>query len=523
MKYAFSILPFIVSIALLSKGKKTYFSMLFSATIGILINYCLPSAYNLPHFTLNGWFDHVLLGNISTIISIYLLGLLMYVITYSKTIDCVGNWFEQHMTSHSHFLAAIPILSMLMSQDDYLSCFSSGTISGKLASRFDISKSIVAVIVNITAVTACCVSPISSWSPVIIGVLRNAGFPTQYSVISVPFNFVILFFAIYIIVLCYNTGRQNASHYNRKQNPSSKDLEETNKGLMSLCVIIATLLISYILFNKIAAIDSPLILSSIISILVALHALYKDKLISFSQICHAVKDTVVEMTSLTLSLLSIWTFAMVCNDYLGFNTFIIECYQRLHAPTLFMPAIVFILASLFSFLTGSSYGTFNLFIPLAAQLSLNQSREYQLLAIAGAIGGSLYAVFSYSSDTTALCAQSANCQATDMRKLQLPLAKHTLFWGIIGYTLLATFGMRPITYLLTILYVSVCFTLSISVKKVKITRGVNSTILTSFTSPKYSPDKQWISHKLTRLKEYAKHYWKYITSTQIFFPLRMPK
>lgn len=89
----YSIIPFIVSFVLLMRGKKTYVAMLTAAFTGIVINYLLAASHTLPLFTLQNWFDDVVKGNISTIVSIYLLGLLMNIITHSKIIVVqISGW-----------------------------------------------------------------------------------------------------------------------------------------------------------------------------------------------------------------------------------------------------------------------------------------------------------------------------------------------------------------------------------------------------------------------------------------------
>lgn len=521
MQYTFSIIPFIVAVILLMKGKKTSIAMLLATGLGIIINHMLAKTYFLPLFSLHTWFDNILISNINTIISIYLLGLLMYTITHSKVITCTENWFMHHIASPKCFLFSVPILGLLLSQDDYLSCFSTGTISGTLSTRFGFSKEQIAVIVNLTAIASCCVLPISSWAPVINGALENAGVSMEFNRLSMTYNLVPFLFLLSIAVLCYNAAKGKSFSKNKYNNTLCEYLPETNKGTLSLGCIILMLPISYMFFTKILHVTTPLIWSCIFCILVADILLYKNKLLTLSQILQAGKETIKEMTSLNLTLLCIWTFVQICNEHLGFGIFISTCLHYLHTPDFLVPASIFLLASLFSFLTGSSYGSFNLFIMLSCQLSCNFSQEYQFLTIGAAIAGSLLAAFSYSSDTSTLCSQSIGCRIEDIQKIQLPLAKRIVVWGTIGYILLAIGVQYPCTYIPILIYISACYTLCLLMPKFISTGRVCYTFLTNYKISLYRPVIYWTSRRLTKLKEYAKHCWKLILYKKPLYPLRI--
>ena len=515
----YSIIPFIVSFVLLMRGKKTYVAMLTAAFTGIVINYLLAASHTLPLFTLQNWFDDVVKGNISTIVSIYLLVLLMNIITHSKIIVCANQWLEKHAFSNSIFITIVPVLSVLLSQDDYLSCLSTGTIASKFATRYSIPKYYIATIINLTAVTACCISPISSWSPVITGALKKSGIPEHYSVLSASYNIVALLFLISVIKLCYNAAKSNKKLRTAYIANTEQINTISNKGIKLLVAIILILPCTYLFLCKVMNISSPLIGASILSIFLTIILLYQNKMIDKPQICVACKETLREMTSLSFSLISIWTFVMVCDTSLGFNVFITQCYKVLHTPKIFIPAILFLIAAIFSFLTGSSYGSFNLFIPLAAQLSADYSNTFKLLSVAAAISGSLFAIFSYSSDTTALCAQSTTSKIQEIRKVQFPLAKRILIIGIIGYILLAKCINQPSGYLLTILCIVLCYTFSLSTHK--FTKRHYIVVYKAYIKLQTINLTYNGNPKLIKLKEYAKHYWKRITCKKSLYCFRI--
>lgn len=100
-------------------------------------------------------------------------------------------------------------------------------------------------------------------------------------------------------------------------------------------------------------------------------------------------------------------------------------------PTAFLPLIVYLISGMFAFLTGSSYGTFGLFIPIAVQLTQNVNSKIQIITIASALSGSLLASFSMTSDTLKLTIENTNGNIDYIRFAQLP-------YGIILYLVSAS-------------------------------------------------------------------------------------
>jgi len=82
-------------------------------------------------------------------------------------------------------------------------------------------------------------------------------------------------------------------------------------------------------------------------------------------------------------------------------------------PQQLLPVLVYVLTATFAFLTGSAYGSFGLFIPIAVQLSSHMLNPHMtLLTVAAAISGSLFAAASFASETVQMTAQSTKSDIT---------------------------------------------------------------------------------------------------------------
>ncbi len=95
---------------------------------------------------------------------------------------------------------------------------------------------------------------------------------------------------------------------------------------------------------------------------------------------------------------------------------------------------------LICFFSGSSYGTFGLFIPLAVQLTQNAtSKIIQIMTISAAISGSLIAAYSLNSDTLRLTSENVNSDIAYLRFAQLPYGLLLYVMGIISFLLSSTY------------------------------------------------------------------------------------
>lgn len=119
----------------------------------------------------------------------------------------------------------------------------------------------------------------------------------------------------------------------------------------------------------------------------------------------------------------------------------------------FLPALLFITASVIAFATGSSWGTmailYPLFLPAAYSLSISyglnteQSMEVFYMTVAAILGGSIFGDHSSPvSDTTILSAMSSGCELMSHVETQLPYALTAAFLSIILFLVFPLFGLH---------------------------------------------------------------------------------
>jgi Na+/H+ antiporter NhaC len=147
-----------------------------------------------------------------------------------------------------------------------------------------------------------------------------------------------------------------------------------------------------------------------------------------------------------------WAIAAVCSD-LSTSGFMVAALSDHLAPGL-LPAIVFTLAALTSFSTGTSWGTMGILVPLAvptaygvaraAGLDGDPAHTILLGSVSAVLAGAIFGDHcSPISDTTVMSSMSSGCDHVDHVRTQLPYAVIVAAVAIVFGYLPGGFGVSP--------------------------------------------------------------------------------
>lgn len=104
----------------------------------------------------------------------------------------------------------------------------------------------------------------------------------------------------------------------------------------------------------------------------------------------------------------------------------------------FLCAIIFLLSSIISFSTGTSWGTFSIMVPIAVPMAVGMDASVAL-AIGAVISGGIFGDHcSPISDTTIISSMASDCEVINHVKTQLPYA---LISGILAFCMFILFGL----------------------------------------------------------------------------------
>lgn len=141
-------------------------------------------------------------------------------------------------------------------------------------------------------------------------------------------------------------------------------------------------------------------------------------------------------------LLLAWSLSSVIKD-LGTSHFLVAKLSST-LPAFVLPAVIFSLASVISFATGTSYGTMGILMPLTIPLAfaINPTHTYVITAISSVLTGAIFGDHcSPISDTTILSSMGAACDHIDHVKTQLYYALVVAAVAIFGGYIPVGFGV----------------------------------------------------------------------------------
>ena len=174
-----------------------------------------------------------------------------------------------------------------------------------------------------------------------------------------------------------------------------------------------------------------LLWGSLAGCIVALLMATLQRILTVSAALQAWTNGVRSMLPAFVILALAWSIADVCTD-LHTSGFMVAALSD-HLPPGILPAIVFLLAALTAFATGTSWGTMGILIPLAVPTAYGVARAagfdadaahtILLGTVSSVLAGAIFGDHcSPISDTTVLSSMSSACDHVDHVRTQLPYA-----------------------------------------------------------------------------------------------------
>jgi Na+/H+ antiporter NhaC len=119
----------------------------------------------------------------------------------------------------------------------------------------------------------------------------------------------------------------------------------------------------------------------------------------------------INMVPAKLILTFAWTLSGICGlDYLNAGGFVSAVVNKYSISMNLMPAIFFVVAILFAFSTGTSWGTFAILLPITVSVFGDSLVPLTAITTAAVLGGSVCGDhISPISDTTILSSTGAGC------------------------------------------------------------------------------------------------------------------
>ncbi|MBQ4100219.1 MAG: Na+/H+ antiporter NhaC family protein [Oscillospiraceae bacterium] len=460
-----SLLPPIIAIVLALLTKEVISSLLLGTLAGTII-YARGNIITAVE-TLFDIMAEKLGGNIYIILFLALLGALVVIVTKAGCSRAYGNWAAQKLKSKRASLLATAFLGVLIFIDDYFNCLTVGAVMKPVTDKHRVSRAKLSYIIDATAAPICIIAPISSWAVAVGSTIEESGIANGIGVFTqtIPFNlYAILTIIMVAVVACSkrdfgpmakfekNARETGDLHSNTEMKEETNLTTEGTKGrVFDLVIPIVALIIFSVLamlyvggffaggvsvkdaFGNTDA-SKSLVLGGFAALVVAFVLYLPRKVLSFKEFMGGITEGVKSMVSAFIILTLAWTISGVCRDFLGTGDYVGHLVEVSNIPLAVLPAIIFIIAGLLAFATGTSWGTFGILLPIVVIIFGGFLDTLLVSSIAATLAGAVFGDhISPISDTTILASTGANCNHIDHVSTQIPYASLVAGVCFVGY------------------------------------------------------------------------------------------
>ncbi len=449
---AWSLLPPFIAIALALITKEVYSSLF----IGIVVGGLLYSNFNFE-----GTLTHVFCGGVATVLAdsynvgilvfLVILGVLVALMNKAGGSAAFGNWASKHIKNRVLAHLATIFLGVLIFIDDYFNCLTVGSVMRPVTDKHKISRAKLAYLIDATAAPVCIIAPVSSWAAAVSSYVEE-GNGLQLFIKAIPFNFYALLTIAMMILMAvfkldYGPMRKHEKFAletgdlfgGMTNTVEQKDDSVNAKGkVIDLVLPVIILVISCVLgmiysggfFSGETFVDSfsnsdasvGLMLGSAVALVIILIYYGLRRVLKFKEMMDCLPEGFKAMVPAILILTFAWTLKAM-TDSLGSTVFVGD-FVKSSAMSLqsFLPAIIFIIACVISFATGTSWGTFGILIPITLSV-FPLTEPLGVVCVSACMAGSVCGDHcSPISDTTIMSSAGAQCEHVSHVSTQLPYA-----------------------------------------------------------------------------------------------------
>lgn len=411
------------------------------------------------------------------------------------------------------------VMGLLIFFDDYANSLTVGPIMRPVTDKMKVSREKLAFIIDATAAPIAGIALISTWVAYEVGLIRDGlnGIGMHINaygafVETIPYRFYNILILVFILctilflrefgpmLKAENRARTTGKVLDDKANPMVADeatgLEpspDVKLSIWNAIIPIGSLIVAAFLgfyFNGYHSIlggddkelinlfsDAPLSFKAIriafgasdastvlfqaalIAGIIALCMAIGRKILKVEEAVSIWVQGIKSLNITAVILLLAWSLSGIIKE-LGTATYLVSVLSD-SIPPFLLPSIIFVMGSIISFATGTSYGTMGILMPLCIPLAfaLDPSQSFVLMCIGSVLTGAIFGDHcSPISDTTILSSMGSACDHIDHTKTQLayaiPVAIISVLFGYIPAGLgLPVFIVLPLSLIVIILTV----------------------------------------------------------------------
>lgn len=479
-----AMIPPLVAIALALITKEVYSSLFIGIVLGGLLTVNWNPVGALDKVINEGLISAVS-GTAGIFIFLVILGAMVALINKAGGSAAFGRWAEKNIKSRVGAMFATFILGVLIFIDDYFNCLTVGSVMRPVTDRHNISRAKFAFLIDATAAPICMIAPVSSWAAAVSEFTEGTGYSgIELFVRAIPYNFYSLLMITFIIAIIlmkfdygpmklhehnaltkgdlFTSGKEEFPDADEGANPKGKVIDLILPVLVLVVISIIGLLYVGGFFSGANFIDAfgntdatvGLPWGAIVALLVTIIYLIARRVITFKEAMECIPKGFNAMVPAILIL----TFATALKNMTGLlgAAEFVEGLMNSAAAGLsgFLPAIIFLVACVLAFSTGTSWGTFGILIPIVTAMFPGNS-EFLIIGVSACLAGAVCGDHcSPISDTTIMSSAGSQSNHVNHVSTQLPYAITVALISFVVYLLAAfipnAWVLLPVGIVLTI-------------------------------------------------------------------------
>ena len=465
-----ALVPPFIAIGLALITKEVYSSLFIGIVSGCLLAGRFSFVGTVDALTAQAFIPAVA-DNAGIFIFLVELGILVALVNKAGGSAAFGRWASKHIKSKAGALLCTFLLGVLIFIDDYFNCLTVGSVMRPVTDSKKISRSKLAYLIDATAAPICMIAPISSWAAA-VSVYAEDGQGLKLFVSAIPFNFYSLLTMVFVVLLSimgFDYGKMRIHEFNAQngdlisgEEQDSESEERFNpKGkvidlvlpvvILIVCCVLALVYAGGILdgegfvsafANTDATVGLPM--GGFVALILIIVYLTLRRVVPFKESMAALPKGFIAMVPAIL-ILTMATSLKNMTAFLGAKYYVGSLMSSAASGlSSFLPAIIFLVACVLSFATGTSWGTFGILIPIVTAI-FEQGDPLLIVGMSACLAGAVCGDHcSPISDTTIMSSAGARCPHLNHVSTQLPYA---LTVAAISFVMYIFAGFVPNAYI----------------------------------------------------------------------------
>ena len=459
-----ALVPPILAIVLALITKEAYSSLFIGVVVGALF-----VAGGSPVGALNalisdgeepGGMIAAVASNAGIFIFLVLLGIIVALVNLSGGSAAFGRWAEKNIKTRVGAMLATFILGVLIFIDDYFNCLTVGSVMRPVTDNHRISRAKLSYLIDATAAPICMIAPVSSWAAAVSATaddLDTGISGIQLFIRAIPYNFYSLLTFVFIIALVlmkFDFGpmrlHEMAAQLEGKlgAQDGGEEVKGNDKGrvidlILPVVILIITCTIGMLYVggffgtdwwgdtgcagdfigafgNTDAFVGLPW--GSIIALILIVIYYLCRRVVSFKEAMACVPKGFISMVP-AMTILTLAVSLKNMTSALGAADFVHGLMEGAASGLYSMlPAVIFLVACVLAFASGTSWGTFGILIPIVTAIFPGDSKLL-IIGISACLAGAVCGDHcSPISDTTIMASAGAQIEHINHVATQLPYA-----------------------------------------------------------------------------------------------------